>query len=38
VRAWLGAEGLPLTVREGEPAVKAMVLATDSGEVTLAAG
>jgi hypothetical protein len=35
VSAWLGSEGLPLTVREGEPAVAAITLATDSGEVIL---
>ena len=34
---WLGTESLPLTVRDGEPAVTAVALATDSGEVVLGA-
>jgi Glyoxalase-like domain len=33
--AWLGAERLPLTIREGEPAVAAISLATDAGEVVI---
>jgi hypothetical protein len=37
VSAWLGNEGLPLTVRQGEPAVTAVALATDAGEVILGA-
>ena len=37
VSAWLGAENIPLTIREGKPAVTAVALATDSGEVVLEA-
>ena len=38
VSAWLGAVSLPLTVYEGEPAVTAVALEADSGEVILGAG
>ncbi len=34
---WLGTESLPLTVREGEPTVTAVELATDAGKVILGA-
>jgi hypothetical protein len=37
VRAWLGAQSLPFTVREGDPAVTAVAVATDAGEVILGA-
>jgi hypothetical protein len=35
---WLGGRSLPVAVRAGSPAVAAIVLATDAGEIVIGAG
>jgi hypothetical protein len=38
VSDWLGTDSLPVAVRAGSPAVAAIVLATDAGEIVIGAG